>query len=51
MEYNRPEPVPFKIPYESEAVELTLEFRPSTSPVSGNRVLHQTENLYIIVIQ
>ena len=36
MEYNRPEPVPFKIPYESDEVELTLDFRPSTSPVSGN---------------
>ena len=29
MEYNRPKPVHFKIPYESDEIELTLDFRSS----------------------
>ena len=29
MEYNRPDPVSFKIPHESGEVELTLDFHPS----------------------
>ena len=29
MEYNRPDPISFEVPYESNEVELTLDFRPS----------------------
>ena len=29
MEYNRPDPISFEIPYESNEIELTLDFRPS----------------------
>ena len=36
MEYNRPEPIPFKIPYEADDVELILDFRPSSSFGSRN---------------
>ena len=43
MEYSRPEPVSFKIPYESDEIELTLDFRPSgiSFPLKNNFSLKQ----------
>lgn len=43
MEYNRPEPVSFKILYESDEIELTLDFRPSgiSFPLKNNFSLKQ----------
>ena len=47
MEYNRPEPVSFKIPYESDKVELTLDFRPSNTSLFSRNEFSIKQRTYI----
>ena len=47
MEYNRPDPVSFKIPHESGEIELTLDFHPSgvSLPLRNKISLKQKINI------
>ena len=47
MEYNRPNPVSFKIPYESNKVELTLDFRPSNFSLVPKNEFSIKQRIYI----
>lgn len=47
MEYNRPDPVSFKIPYESNKVELTLNFRPSNFSLVPRNEFSIKQRIYI----
>ncbi len=50
MEYNRPDPVSFKIPYESNKIELTLNFHPSNfSFIPGNEFAIK-QSIYISLL-
>ena len=47
MEYNRPDPVSFKIPHESGEVELTLDFHPSGISFPLRNKLSLKQRIYI----
>ena len=47
MEYNRPDPISFEIPYESNEVELTLDFRLSYFSLTPRSEFSIKQRLYI----
>ena len=47
MEYTRPESVSFKIPHESDEIELTLDFRPSNISLAPRDDFSIRQRIYI----